>query len=149
MKTLFRLILAMSFIGASIALADKKREDKLITNETEFTMVIETKTEFASDACMASLEVEYYQKDSSAHVETALTNDDCAASSGSYVIQVRYKDAAGEHQTKDFGETWERSNAEPIAVVKDYFIAENIDILRVRSRKLDCTCASDEKTVSD
>jgi len=143
------MVLVLCLIGTSIALADKTREDKQIVNEAEITTVIETRTEFASDTCMANLEVEYYQKDSIAHVETELNNDNCAASSGSYVIQIRYKDAAGEHQTKDFEESWERSDAEPVVLAKDYFVADNIDILRVRSRKLNCTCASDEMADGD
>ena len=144
MKTILRLVVVSCLMWAAIAQADKKRDDKQVGGETEFTTVIETETEFATNACMASIEVEYYQKDSSAHVETELNNDDCAASSGTYIIQVRYKDAAGEHQSKDFEESWERSDAEVIVADKDYFVAENIDILRVRSRKLNCTCATEE-----
>jgi hypothetical protein len=144
MKFLAKSILAACLIGASAAQADKTDDDEPIVNEAEIRTVIQTETEFATDACMASIEVEYYQKGSSAHVETELNNDDCAASSGTYVIQVRYKDAAGEHQSKNFDESWERSDAEAIVAEKDYFVAEDIDILRVRSRKLNCTCATEE-----
>ena len=148
MEILRKLLLAACLVGASIAQANKG-DDEPIVNETEIKTVIEVEIDIGSNACMANLEVEYYQKDSTAHVETVLNNDNCAASAGTYVIQVRYKDAAGEHQTMDFEETWERSDAEPIVVEKDYFVAHNIDILRVRSRKLNCTCATDEIAVSD
>jgi len=48
------------------------------------------------------------------------------------------------HQTKVFEESWERSDAEAIVGEKDYFVADIIDILRVRSRKLNCPCATGE-----
>ncbi len=149
MKPLSRLTLALCLIGASTAQADKTDDDGRIVNEAEIRTVVQAETEFATNACMANIEIEYYQKNSMAHVETELNNDNCAASSGTYVIQVRYKDAAGEQLTKDFEESWERSDAEAIVGEKDYFVADNIDILRVRSRKLSCICASAEATVSD
>jgi hypothetical protein len=149
MKITLGLVITLCLILTAIAQADKKRDEKQIGGETEFTTVIETETEFATDACMASLEIEYYQKGPSAHVETELRNNDCDASSGTYVIQVRYKDAAGEHQSKDFEEAWERSDANAIVVRKDYFVADDVDILRVRSRKLNCTCAPDEVADGD
>ena len=37
----------------------------------------------------------------------------------------------------------------PVLVEKDYFIADDIDIVRVRSRKLNCTCAPEESADSD
>ena len=148
-KNLLRLAVILCAIGASIGSTDEANDEERISNETEIRTVIETKTEFATDACMASLEIEYYQKGASAHVETELTNDNCAASSGSYVIQVRYRDADGINQAKDFEETWERSDANSIVVKKDYFVADNIDILRVRSRKLSCICTPDETPSGD
>lgn len=148
-KNLLRLAVILCAIGASIGSTDEANDEERISNETEIRTVIETKTEFATDACMASLEIEYYQKGASAHVETELSNDNCAASSGSYVIQVRYRDADGVNQSKDFEETWERSDANSIVIKKDYFVADNIDILRVRSRKLDCICTPVETPSGD
>ncbi len=124
-------------------------EEERIINESEFSVTIEAKTEYASNACMANLEIEYYQKGSSAHVETLLTNDHCAASSGSFVIQVRYRDADGKNQSKNFPETWARSDSKPVVIERDYFVADNIDVTRVRSRDLNCECAPDESEDSD
>ena len=107
-------------------------------------MTIEAEHEFVTAACKAELEVEYYQKGSDAHVESMLTNGDCGASSGSFVIQIGYRGADRNSQTKEFSETWERSDTNPVAISKDYFVGDDVDILRVRSRKLDCTCTSDE-----
>ena len=122
-----------------MALADDA--ERRINNEAEISTTIEAEYAFATDACKAAIEIEYYQKGSSAHVESSLTNDDCDASSGTYVIQIRYRGADGQSQSKDFPETWERLDSSPVVVEKDYFVADDIDILRVRSRKLHCTCA--------
>ena len=115
----------------------------------EFHQTIETEYEYATDACKAAIEIEYYQKGSSAHVESTLTNDDCGASSGSYVIQVRYRDADRQSQSKEFPVTWERVDSSPVVVEKDYFVADDVDILRVRSRKLNCTCAPEDSVEGD
>ena len=108
----------------------------------EIRIQIEAEHEYSTNACEARLEVEYYQKGDSVHVETTLENDQCDASSGSYTIQVRYRGDDGEVQTAEFDELWERSDAEPITLGKDYYVAENIDVTRVRSRRLRCECAS-------
>ena len=57
-----------------------------------------------------------------------------------------YRPRTGKNRSKDFAETWERSDAEPVVIEKDYFVAENIDITRVRTRDLECTCTLDEAT---
>jgi hypothetical protein len=144
MKILREIVLISCLMGVSIAVAGDDDEDGLIKTEMEFHQTIEIEYEYGSNACQAAVEIEYYQKGSSAHVESTLTNDDCGASSGTYVIQIRYRDADRQSQSKEFPETWERADSSPVVVEKDYFVADDIDILRVRSRKLDCTCAPDE-----
>jgi len=142
---MMRAMLVLSLpIVAALALADEAGDR--INNEAEIRLTIEMQQEFETAACQASLEIEYYQKGSSAHVESTLSNDDCGASSGSYVIQVRYRDADGKLLSEDFMETWERLDSSPVVIEKDYFVADAVDIARVRSRKLNCTCAPDEPT---
>jgi hypothetical protein len=149
MKILRKIVLISCLTGVSTAGAGEDDEDGLIKTEMEFHQTIELEYEYASNACQAAIEIEYYQKGASAHVESALTNDDCGASSGSYVIQIRYRDADRQSQSKEFPETWERADSNPVVVEKDYFVADDIDILRVRSRKLDCTCAPEESAEGD
>ena len=117
-------------------------DESRINNEAEIRVTVEMEHEYATDMCMAAMELEYYQKGSSAHVETRLENPACAASSGSYTLEIRYRDAQGEVNSKEYSEDWERSDANTVVLVKDYFVAENVDIIRVRSRKLRCTCAT-------
>ncbi len=141
------MLLLSLLAGATVAVADDA--DERISNEAEIRLTIEMEHEYATDACKAAIEIEYYQKGSSAHVESTLTNDDCDASHGTYVIQIRYRGADRQTQSKDFPETWERVDSSPVVFEKDYFVADDIDILRIRSRKLNCTCAPDEAVDGD
>ncbi len=130
-----------------MALADDA--ERRINSEAEISTTIEAEYAIATSACQAAIEIEYYQKGSSAHVESMLTNDDCGASSRTYVIQIRYRGADRQTQSKDFPETWERVDSDPVVAEKDYFVADDVDILRVRSRKLHCTCVPDEQVNAD
>ena len=147
MKIIDRIFLILLLTAASFALADE--DESNINNEAKIRTTIAIEQIPATIVCKAQLEIEYYQKGSSAHVESTLTNEECGASSGSYVIQVRYRGADRQTQSKEFSELWERSDTAPVLAEKDYFIADDIDIVRVRSRKLNCTCAPEESADSD
>ncbi len=137
-----RTIAFVSFFAATAALADNHAEERVIDAQAaEIRIQIEAEHEFSTNACEARLEVEYYQKGDSVHVETVLDNEQCDASSGSYTLEVRYRGDDGEVQIAEFEELWERSDGDPVSLGKDYFVAENIDIMRVRSRRLRCECA--------
>lgn len=124
-------------------------EERTINNEAEIKLTVELQQEFESNACKAELEVEYYQKGDSVRVDAVLTNSVCAASSGSYVMKVRYRGDDGETKMLEFPEVWQRSDAAPVESGKDYFIAENVDVIRVRSSKLRCVCAAADATTTD
>lgn len=91
--------------------------------------------------CQARVSIEYLQKNTDAAVNSTLENPDCEASSGSYTIAVRYKDESGEQHEAEFVENWERTDGKPIVAVQRYFVGENIDIIRVRTKRLQCLCA--------
>ncbi len=141
---MIRTVVFVSFFAASAAFAnDNHGRERVVEGQSaEIRIQIEAEHEYMTNACEARLEIEYYQAGDSVHVETELNNDQCAASSGSYTLQVRYRGDDGEVQTVEFDELWERSDAEPVKLIKDYFVAENVDIMRVRSRRLRCECAS-------
>lgn len=128
--------LAALLLGSIVALADQT-----VKNQAEIRIQLDVKHEFATDLCQAKLEVEWYQKGPSVHVVSELTNADCDASSGSHSLRVSYRDANGETQTLEFSETWERADAAPVRAENDYYIAENIDVLRVRPGRLRCVCS--------
>ena len=147
MKINEKIFLMLLLAAAGFAVADEDQSN--INNEATIRTTIAVEQTPATIACKAELEIEYYQNGSSAHVESTLTNKDCGASSGSYVIQVRYRGANRQTQTKEFAELWERTDTAPVLVEKDYFIADDIDVVRVRSRKLKCTCVPEESADSD
>jgi hypothetical protein len=115
----------------------------IISNEADITLRMEVEQALVIHACEARVELEYYQKGPNAHVETHLSNGTCGASSGTYTIVVRYRDAEGEFQSMEFEENWKRTDDSPVVAVRDYFVADDVDILRVRSRELRCVCADD------
>ena len=122
----------------SLAAADESTTD----NEAEIRIQTDVKQEFGTDLCQAQLALEWYQTGPSVHVESELSNDTCGASSGSLVIRVSYRGDDGETISADFPETWQRDDDAPVLLERDYYLAENIDVLRVRTRKLRCVCAT-------
>ena len=147
MKIIEKIFLILLLATASLAVADE--DESNINNEAKIRTSIAVEQTPATNACKAELEIEYYQKGSSAHVESTLTNEDCGASSGSYVIQVRYRGADRQTQSKDFAESWVRTDTAPVEIEKDYYIADDVDIIRVRSRKLRCNCATEATKSND
>ena len=143
-----KFAVAIAVLGSLQALAAADDEESRINNEAEIRLTVEAKHEYATDICTAAMEMEYYQKGASVHVETSLDHDQCAASSGSYTLAIRYRDADGNLQNTEVEETWERADAAPVEQAKDYFVAEDVDILRVRTRKLRCKCAADPEAVA-
>jgi hypothetical protein len=114
--------------------------------ETEYT--VELTAEPAREYCHANAGFEYWQSNTVAHVEGEITNEDCAASGGDYVVSVVYRDERGERQRRDHIEQWSRLDAQPFAFAHDYEIGENVDLIRVSAKKVDCICAEspDEDT---
>ncbi len=141
---MIRTIAFVSLFAATAAVGDEQDRDERVIDAqaAEIRIQIEAEHEYVTNACEARLDVSYYQKGDSVHVETELRNDQCGASSGSYALEVRYRGDDGEVRAVEFEELWQRSDAEPVTLEKDYYVAENIDVMRVRSRRLRCECAS-------
>ncbi len=74
-------------------------------------------------------------------MDGTIDNAVCAASGGSYDLAVSIRDANGETQTLEFTEAWHRSDDKTVEFTSDYEIGENVDLLRVRSRRIRCECA--------
>jgi hypothetical protein len=100
-----------------------------------------TMTPPASRHCQARLQISYRQKNTVANVESTLENDDCGASSGSYTVSVRIRDENDEFNNINYEEAWQRDDNQPIVMKKDYFAGENVDLIRVNTKGLRCTCA--------
>lgn len=135
------IIIVLWGVAGSVPAAGSDGQSR-VNNEAEIRTTVELRPVNVSTACQAELAIEYYQKAALAHVETTLTNSDCGASSGSYRLEVRYRDADGNPQVRNFEETWQRSDAKPVRQTKEYRVAEGMELIRVRSRRLRCSCES-------
>ncbi len=111
----------------------------------EFKKVVPVTLEYNTSACKADLSLEYFQKGANAHVKATLSNEQCGASSGNYTVRVQYKEAGGGTKLLEFDETWQRDDNSDVTSEKDYFIGDDIDIRRIKSRNLSCRCDEPEK----
>jgi len=91
--------------------------------------------------CKATIALEYSQRNDAAFVDGVIENDDCGASGGDYTIEFRVRDENGELQTISLTDSWNREDDQPVSFRKEQPIGGNVDLVRVRSRQLSCTCA--------
>lgn len=131
------LVLAVIIGNTRIARAQEEKSKK--HHEIPYKMTI-SMTPPGNPRCEAQLLFTYIQYDTVARVDSKLTNTDCAASSGDYTIRVRFRDENNELRSLEYPETWRRDDDQPIELSKDYVIGENVDLVSVRSRKLQCIC---------
>ena len=108
----------------------------------------ETEVEFSLELppmkivqCAATIEVAYTQRDSTVGVEGTIAHNVCGASSGDYKLVVSVRNENSELQTLEFLESWQRQDDQPVKFSAAYPIGENVDLVRVRSVQLRCTCA--------
>ncbi len=96
-------------------------------------------------SCSVTASLDYFQRGAEAEVETTIENDDCGASRGSYVIEAAIRaDGAQGPEKLTFPETWERNDDQAVIITKRYPIGNDVDLLRVKIRKLKCTCDAAE-----
>jgi hypothetical protein len=101
--------------------------------------------ELVFGGCEASASMEYFQRGAEADVKAKVDNADCAASSGSFVVEVTIRaDGETESVKLRFEEEWHRDDDAPVDVERRYPIGDDVDLLRVRIRKLSCDCAADD-----
>ena len=118
-------------------------------NSATFSKTIELKAEQHTNACEATASLEYFQRGAEAEVETTIENPDCATSSGEYAIEATVRtDGQTVSEKLSFPETWSRDNNESVVITKRYPIGDDVDLLRVKVRKLHCEC-SEEATEPD
>ncbi|MBT8079633.1 MAG: hypothetical protein KJO31_13730 [Gammaproteobacteria bacterium] len=123
------------------------RSSEYKSESREYSVPVEVTLEYKTDGCEAKLNIEYFQRGENAQVSSTLDNTQCAASHGSYSIQVRYRGADGKLQTRDYEESWSRDDAEPVVLTKQYFVGQDVDLVRVRSRRLTCVCGDEAADV--
>jgi hypothetical protein len=116
----------------------------ILRSEREVTRTLEIAVP-ATLQCETRIDLEYVQRDTLARVNGVIENETCAASSGNYEIEVQVEDENGETTTLVFGESWQRDDDRPVAFAADYPIGENVELIRIRSRRLRCTCGDDSE----
>lgn len=99
-----------------------------------------------SQRCSAVISLSYAQRDTYANVEGELNNMVCGASSGDYILAVSIRDATGATRTLDFTEVWQRQDSQKVVFEMDYPIGKDVDLLRVRPRRINCTCTEPAET---
>ncbi len=95
----------------------------------------------ASKSCTATLAITYQQRNTIANVEGTIENTMCAASGGDYELAISLKAPdGGDPKVIEFSGKWQRSDSQSVKFTTDYPIGENAELLRVRARKVHCTC---------
>jgi hypothetical protein len=106
--------------------------------------------EIASRDCTATVSLDYFQRGHRAQVELAVDNPYCAASNGGFVIEATVReDGVDEPRKLTFAETWQRDDDATVEMTRLYPIGDNVDLLRIRIRKLTCYCAAAAPTTGD
>jgi hypothetical protein len=99
--------------------------------------------------CKAQVWTEYVQKNTVARVNGGVINEDCGPSSGEFTISVRFKDENGDVKAAEYVEQWERDDDQEVLFEGDYLMAENVDLIRVRARKVSCVCTETDESADE
>ena len=133
------VIACLTFLlAAAVASADRERE---VSNTATISNTVEMKLETDSNLCQATASMDYFQRGAEAQVETSIDTDECGPAEGTYIVKITVRgDSDEEPRVLDFEETWERGDDMPVESMKRYPIGDDVDLLRVKTRKLSCTC---------
>jgi len=82
--------------------------------------------------CELELTSDYWQENTKLKVETVLENNDCAASSGRYIVKIRTRDDAGELSLQEHEEPWSRKDDQAIEKLHTYDMNGDTELVRVR-----------------
>ncbi|MDX1563354.1 MAG: hypothetical protein R3305_10525 [Gammaproteobacteria bacterium] len=118
---------------------DYPRRSEELSREVEVPRTIELSVG-GGRVCSGLVDMTYQQRSTLALVKGTLTSADCAASSGSYTITARIRNTAGDVETIDFEERWQRSDDEPVTFEAAYPIGDDVELLRMDARHVVCSC---------
>jgi len=116
--------------------------------EKQYTMTLET-SPATKKYCHVSVNIDYLQKNTDVIVNMALDNPDCAASSGSYAVAVKFRDENNNSQTVEYEETWQREDDQPLQKRQSYYVGENVDVINARVKRPNCVCVAIPSEESD
>ena len=109
--------------------------------EKQYTMKLEAPSA-KKKYCHVSVNIDYLQKNTDVIVNMSLDNPDCAASSGSYAVAVKFRDDENNSQTVEYEETWQREDNQPLQKRQSYYVGENVDVINARVKRPNCICAA-------
>lgn len=133
------LLLVFAIATCTTTWADDEPE---LSQTASKARTIEITIESKSRKCAARASLEYFQRGAEAEVETSIHTDECGAASGDYVLHITVRgDDDTQPRLLTFEEAWERSDDRPVETIRRYSIGDDVDLLRIKSRKLSCTCA--------
>lgn len=139
----FLLLCLCSTALAQDDFINSSAQQEMMKNEghAEKTYVIKLDAPQATKQyCHVSVNIDYLQKNTNAVVNLSLENPDCAASSGSYTVALRFRDENNNSQNVEYDETWQREDDQPLQSQQSYYIGENVDLINARVRKPNCVC---------
>ena len=145
-----RAAIASASLVLCVSLPLSAQEERVIPGQhasKEFTVKLEAKPH--TQYCQARAAIEYSQKNDIARVSGEITKDGCLAAHGSYTMTVRYRDEDGEIHDLDFEEQWASDDESPLTFAADYVIGDNVDLVRVRAKRLRCICVEADDAGED
>ncbi|MGV3592001.1 MAG: hypothetical protein ACO1PZ_09955 [Gammaproteobacteria bacterium] len=131
-----------SRLNSHMDCGEMPRDDLVITTEIATQPIVVTLPDVVITDCEARIEFEYTQRGAIARVEGLIENETCAASEGSFTVSIRTSNDDFEQTTREYHETWQRDDDQPVAFSRDYEIGDNVDLIRVRSSKSMCKCSA-------
>ena len=134
----YLFVVAIGISNAQAISAQEEQESKK-QYEIRYKMKLST-TPPAKQTCAAQIYFTYLQKNTVAVVDSTIDNTECDASSGDYMVLVRFRDENNEIQSLEYAETWSRDDDKAVESRNEYLIGDNVDLVTVRSRKLRCVC---------
>ena len=113
-----------------------------LETDIEFRHKVTLEAPQKAGVCSARVEIEYSQRNTIAEADGTIHTEDCAAAGGVYTIAARYRDENGEIHNVESEKTWSRTDDQPVHFSDELEIGENVDLIRVRARKVNCECAA-------
>ena len=120
---------------------DEAGEESTLIEGKEYERTVPVRVHFGKRDCALRIGLEYYQKNTDANVRSTVSNETCGASEGSYVLRIRFRRDSGESEQVEFEETWSRDDDSDVVIEKLYPVGSDLQVTRISTSRLKCTCA--------
>ena len=161
LRATFLAVISAAFCLPALDASERSFKKVVFEREKEQTLELkgEIKYEYklsltptlTQPACRAEVSISYVPMYDKVRVETTVENDDCAASSGDYRLQLRTRGHDGEVLTEELNESWSRADVLRVETTKIYPLDIDRELVWVRvrtSRKTNCRCDGTDDEVA-